>query len=260
MIFDCEEWMLEIKLNELGDVVDMFIIVEGAFTLQNSPREQCFPRINQSNGQISKWSDKIVYVYDERLITGFSYWEAEVHYRNSIGVLGMERLSAHDEDLVIVTDLDEMIHSSFLWVLKWYDGFATSINVQVLWTYYSYKWVNPNTFFLNAIVSVKELRSVGNRTNEVRLTLAGKGWSTGKDMLVGWHCSWCMPTARFVDKIAHFAHSEMNQERYKNVVWLDQLREQGLWFPDSAPNGCIQSKMQIPAYVERNKDKFRAIL
>ena len=78
-------------------------------------------------------------------------------------------------------------------------------------------------------------------------------------MIVGWHCSWCMPTPKFIDKMAHFAHSEMNQERFRDVQWLDKMRDQGLWFPDSAPNGCVQSKMQLPAYVERNLGRFRAL-
>ena len=262
MTFDCEEWMLEIKLNELGNIIDHFILVEGKFTLQNTPRVQCFPSIMRTNERISKWEHKIVYIYDENPIVGFEYWEAEVYYRNLIGVAGLEKIrDLEQDDLVIVTDIDEMPHASFLEVLKTYDGFKTAVNLHMLWSYYSYKWVNPKSWSINAIVSIGELIRVGNQTNRVRFDLLSitDGWSTGPDMIVGWHCSWCMPTKRFFDKMAHFAHSELNQHRFRDELWLDNMRAQGLWFPDSAPNGCVQTQIQMPEYVRNNSHQFQVI-
>jgi beta-1,4-mannosyl-glycoprotein beta-1,4-N-acetylglucosaminyltransferase len=259
MTFDCEEWLLEIKLNELGDVVDHFIIVEGAFTFQNTRRDQCFPDIMASNQRISRWRDKIVYVYDTESIQDFEYWEAEVHYRNMIGVKGLAQINTTDDDLVIVTDVDELPHPNFLWVLKWYNGFQTAIRLSMLWSYYSFKWINPNPWTLKAILSVRELKLVQNQTNRIRFDLAGQaGWDTA-DTLVGWHCSWCLPTRVFMDKMAHFAHSELNQAQFRNVEWLHSMRDQGLWFPDARPNGCIQSRLQIPEYVQKNLQNFEQI-
>ena len=262
MTFDCEEWMMEIKLNELGSVMDHFIVVEGSYTLQNTPREQCFPRIMESNDRISLWANKIVYVYDKRPIDGFVYWEAEVYYRDLIGIAGLAQIhSLSHEDLIIITDMDELLHPAFLLALKSYDGFSTPINLHMLWSYYSYKWVNPNAWSVNAIVSVAELSRAGNRTNQVRFNLLANqgGWTTGPRMLVGWHCSWCMPTTKFIDKMAHFAHSELNQDRFRDIPWLDTMRQQGLWFPDAAPNGCVQSQIQMPQYVQSNRLTFQDI-
>jgi len=262
MTFDCEEWMMEIKLNELGTVVDHFIIVEGAYTLQNTRREQCFPRIAKSNERIEKWMDKIVYVYDEQPITGFTYWEAEVYYRDLIGLAGLRQIDdLAEEDLVVITDMDELPHPNFLWVLKSYDGFRTPINLRMLWSYYSFKWMNTVAWSVNAIVSVGELSLAGNKTNQVRFNLLSTSstWTTGPTMIVGWHCSWCMPTEKFIDKMAHFAHSELNQDRFRDVRWLDHMREQGLWFPDSAPNGCVQTEVQVPKYVEMNVERFQQL-
>ena len=259
MTFDCEEWLLEIKLNELGDVVDYFIIVEGAFTFQNTERKQCFPGIMAANGQISKWRNKIIYVYDTERIQDFEYWEAEVHYRNMIGVKGLTQISTTDEDLVIITDVDELPHPNFLWALKWHDGFRTAISLSMLWSYYSFKWINPKPWTLKAILSVREVKLVQNQTNRVRFDLAGQpGWETS-DTLVGWHCSWCLPTRGFLDKLAHFAHKELNQDPFKKIEWLNSMRAQGLWFPDSGPNGCVQSRLQIPQYVRNNLQKFKQI-
>ena len=125
---------------------------------------------------------------------------------------------------------------------------------------------------VNAIVSVGQLSAIGNRTNQVRFNLllsqadtttTTSSWTTGPAMLIGWHCSWCMPTPHFIKKMANFAHSEMNQARFRNVQWLDTMREQGLWFPDAAPNGCVQSvsgPLQVPAYIAQNMDRLSSEL
>ena len=259
MIFDCEEWMLEIKLNELGHAVDHFIIVEGLYTLQNRKRNQCLPALLESNERISKWIHKIVYIYDTEPIHNFQYWEAEVYYRDLIGLKGLSQIETAGDDLIIVTDVDEIPSVDFLWVLKQFDGFTTAIKIGLLWTYYNFKWVNDRPWSINAILSVHELGLVGNHTNRIRFDLAGKeGWSTG-DTVVGWHCSWCMPTVRFLDKMSHFAHSELNQARFANVGWLNSMRMQGLWFPDAAPNGCIQAQLQLPFYVQANTHRFETL-
>jgi hypothetical protein len=183
-----------------------------------------------------------------------------VYYRNLIGLKGLSHIdSLNADDLIIVLDADELLHPNFLWVLKWHDGYKTSINLRLLWSYYSFRWVNPVASSVNGVVSVRELSLAGNLTNGVRFNLldAKDTWTTPTP--VGWHCSWCMPTARFLDKMAHFAHSELNQVKFRDVQWLESMRSQGLWFPDSAPNGCIQSSTQLPAYVAMNVHRFGTI-
>jgi hypothetical protein len=263
MTFDCEEWMLEIKLGEIGWVVDHFVIVEGGFSLQNRPRQPCLPALLESNERISRWRDKIVYVYDTEPIPDFEYWEAEVHYRNLIGLRGLAGLGLSPDDLVIVTDMDEFPHGNFLYMLKWYEGFSTVINLHLQWSYYSFRWLNPKSMSVNAVLSVRELALVGNQTNRIRFDLGGQpnGWSTGDEALVGWHCSWCIPTPRFLDKMANFAHKELNQPQFRDLAWMEGVRTQGLWFPDSAPNGCLQqSALSLPVYVQDNKERFPVLL
>jgi hypothetical protein len=262
MTFDCEEWMLEIKLGEIGWVADHFVIVEGAYTLQNRPRQACLPALLESNERLARWRDKIVYVYDTEPIPDFEYWEAEVHYRNLIGLRGLAGLGLSPDDLVIVTDVDELPHGNFLYMLKWYEGFSTVINLQLQWSYYSFRWLNPKPMSVNAVLSVGELALVGNQTNRIRFDLGGQpnAWSTGE--LVGWHCSWCIPTPRFLDKMANFAHKELNQPHFRDLAWLEGVRTQGLWFPDSAPNGCLQqsTSLSLPVYVRDNKERFPTLL
>jgi len=261
MLFDCEEWMLEIKLNEVGHLIDHFIIVEGRYSLQNKPRTQCFPRISSSNQQIARWLEKIVYVYDVAPILSFQYWEAEVYYRDQIGVQGLPRLPhIQPDDLMIISDVDELLTDRFLYSLKWFDGFPTLIEVRLLWSYYSFYWVNPNLWKTKLIVSMRDLDSLANnRTNAVRFNLLG-----GQDVwrpteIVGWHCSWCMPTEQFLSKMQNFAHSELNTRVHHDLHYLARMRDHGLWFADQQPNACIQTRLQYPEYVRTRLSNFSQI-
>ncbi len=260
-IFDCEEWMLEIKLNEIGHLVDHFIIVEGLYSLQNKKRQQCFPQIVEGNSRISKWLPKIVYIYDTSLVKGFQYWEAEVYYRDLIGLQGLSSLSLKDDDLIVVSDMDELLSRQFLHFLKWNEGFSTLIQVKLLWSYYAFFWVNPNLVQKGMVSSIKELSMLGhNKTNALRFNLFGAqqgAWTPSK--IAGWHCSWCIPTANFVSKMQNFAHAELNTADHSSIAFLSKMRMHGLWFPDQQPNACIQSYLQLPEYVQANKNRFREL-
>jgi len=261
MLFDCEELMLEIKLNEVGHLIDHFIIVEGRYSLQNKPRAQCFPRISSSNQQIARWLQKIVYVYDEAPIPSFHYWEAEVYYRDQIGVQGLRRLSSiqHD-DLMIVSDVDELLTDRFLYSLKWFDGYPTLIEVKLLWSYYSFYWVNPNLWTTKLIVSMKELDTLAdNKTNAVRFNLLGGQHVWRPTEVVGWHCSWCMPTEQFLSKMQNFAHTELNTLEHHDLPYLERMRDHGLWFADQQANACIQTRLQYPNYVSTSMSNFSQI-
>ena len=262
MLFDCEEWMLEIKLNEVGHVIDHFVIVEGGFSLQNAPREQCFPQIMARNGRISKWGSKIKYIHDVQPIKGFKFWEAEVYYRDQIGVQGLNTLpDLKPDDLFIVSDMDELLTSNFLYQLKWHDGFSTIIEVRLMWSYYAFFWRNPVTTTARLISSVGELRELGhNRTNALRHNSYGSKSVWRPQTIVGWHCSWCMPTRQFLSKMQNFAHAKYNTQRNRNLTFLLHMRAGGLWFPDQQPNGCTPSNVQAPEYARLNALRFSEIV
>ena len=269
MAFDCEEWMLEIKLAEMGDEIHRFIVVEGAFSLQNTPREQCFPRIAADNPHIARWMHKIVYVFDTDAIPGFRYWEAEVYYRDLIGLKGLPQVPGlRKDDLVLIGDVDEIFSRQFLRFLRFLPhGHPTLMRVEFLWTYYSFAWVNPRSHGVNAIASVGELRALGgDHTNAVRFDLLGGGaawrWTPAHGRLVGWHCSWCMPTEAFLSKRRHFAHSELNTPKHSSLDYLQRMRRKGLWFAGEEPNGCLQMRqpLQAPKHVLEHRARFRLLI
>ena len=105
MIYDCfsywdEDLLLDLRLNILNKYVDYFVIVEGNKTWQNNRKELKF-NVNK----FKDFKDRIIYVPVTDLPDGEDPYLRENHQRNAIRK-GLER--AKDNDLVIISDLDEI--------------------------------------------------------------------------------------------------------------------------------------------------------
>jgi beta-1,4-mannosyl-glycoprotein beta-1,4-N-acetylglucosaminyltransferase len=112
--------LLEIRLEELYDHVDMFLIVESTKTFTGKLKP-----LNYKNNadRFKKWQDKISYfivddmpiIVDEEDINNSTKNDSqktiefyrERHHRNSIG-RGLKNLNLSFEDIVIVSDIDEI--------------------------------------------------------------------------------------------------------------------------------------------------------
>lgn len=266
-VFDCEEWMLEIKLAEMAPSVHLFVIGEAAYSNANEPRAQCFPSILASNPRIAQYQSKIMYVYMQERVQNFVVWEAEVLYKNGVGHhFADSSLSAElaDDDLAIFTDLDEILSTKFLEVLRNYDGFPLYIRASTRWSYYGFQWVNPNPTTVNIGVTWKALRDAAYNTNEIRLSLMGQQppEPVFQGAYVGWHCSWCLPMDRFISKIEHSSALELNIASNKRLEFLQDMRMRGLWFADQQPNGChasLDDASFAPQYVKANVRHLGAI-
>ncbi len=104
-IYDCfsywdEDFLLDIRLNILDKYVDYFVIVEGNKTWQNNSKKL---RLNLDNFQ--KFKDKIIYIPVEDMPDGDNPYIRENYQRNAIS-RGLK--NASDQDLVIISDLDEI--------------------------------------------------------------------------------------------------------------------------------------------------------
>tara|TARA_Y100000389_G_scaffold163063_1_gene166156 strand:- start:10 stop:825 length:816 start_codon:yes stop_codon:yes gene_type:complete len=104
-IFDCfsyldEDLLLDLRLNILNDYVDYFVIIEGNKTWQNN-----FKPFKFEISKFSKFKNKIIYIQVEDMPDGKNPYLRENFQRNAIH-RGIEKAS--DDDLIIISDLDEI--------------------------------------------------------------------------------------------------------------------------------------------------------
>jgi|GEM_PF-515531 len=112
-IYDCfpffnELELLEIKLNELYDHVDYFVLVECSETFSGKPKPLYFAENKQ---KFSKFLDKIIHVVVTEHVETDNAWVREYYQKDQI-LRGLQ--NCKDEDIIIVEDLDEIISAAKL--------------------------------------------------------------------------------------------------------------------------------------------------
>ena len=110
-IYDCfqffnEEHILDLRLNILDEFVDFFVIVESTSDHQGKQK-----KLNFNLNKFNKFSNKITYIVvddtEEAIKKPHFGGESlvEQHQRNSL-IRGLK--NCHDEDLIILSDVDEI--------------------------------------------------------------------------------------------------------------------------------------------------------
>ena len=116
MIYDVipflnETELLEIRLHELQDVVDQFVIVEAPLTYKGDVKPLYY---YDQRSKFSQWSDKIKHVIVKDMPTAPSgptetdgndpAWLREIHQRKA----GLAAINPKDDDTVVLLDCDEI--------------------------------------------------------------------------------------------------------------------------------------------------------
>ncbi|WP_052699322.1 hypothetical protein [Hyphomicrobium sp. 99] len=123
MLFDCFSFfneldLLEVRLHELDALVDHFVLVEAHQTFQGHPKPLYYA---ENADRFSRFAGKIIHVVVDfpPTIAGYALdtkpldanWAREHYQRNQIGK-GL--VTARKTDLIIVSDVDEIISASAL--------------------------------------------------------------------------------------------------------------------------------------------------
>ena len=211
-LFNDELDMLEIRINELKDAVDYFVVVEARVSFTNMPKPLHF---SENKDRFNAVSSKIVHIILD-VLSGNSTWEREASHRNALLDLGLHQpgKEARRGDIVIMSDVDEIPRSAVVVAMKKCPEIRGRVVVLELgFFYYSYlnrarePWSVPMALqYPGPDVSLNStlLRKTNTSTTEVvRFRNAG------------WHCSYCFSTlAAFRNKVQSFSHEEYNLPEY----------------------------------------------
>ncbi len=118
-VFHNEFDLLEIRLREMGDHVDHFVLVEANQTQRGGSKPYYFA---ENRARFAPWADKIIdlqITFPDELPPALGVykhrrkkdWERENYQRNCIAK-ALETIS--DDDLVLLSDVDEIIRSDVL--------------------------------------------------------------------------------------------------------------------------------------------------
>lgn len=110
-VYDCfmfnnELDILELRLRELEDVVDRFVLVEAAEAHSGIAKPLHY---NENKARFARWADRITHIEIQCFPSNMDAWSRENAQRNALSY-GLKNIS--DDDLVIISDVDEIPRAS----------------------------------------------------------------------------------------------------------------------------------------------------
>lgn len=270
-VYDCflffnELDLLEIRLNELNEIVDKFVLVECSTTFSSKKKPFYF---EESKERFSKFLDKIIHVKIEdtpnfpnrrgRLGSFHNRHDIEAYQRNCI-LRGLR--NCQPEDIILISDIDEipkvesiilskdLLKSNKLVLFKqrlfyyFLNGLCVEKNGKEL------PWRGTiGTLYKN----IDEPEKMRKCRGAIRCVLNNSGW----------HFSYLGGIENIALKIESIAHAEFDNDTVKNRDRLKNAIEKGIDIfdrHDKQRQIYIKLDATFPKYIINNIEKFSQLI
>ncbi len=258
MIYDCflfynEFDLLELRLNELKDVVDKFVIVEANLTHQQRPKPLYLEeRINDFNA----FSDKIIHLKWIDPPVRESNWDQEEQQFNYI-LNGLD--GAKPGDVVLISALDEIPRAEQLAKFKHMPG--VKLFCQKLYQY-KFTWFHPLGDWLGTgMCYYSKLKQPYDLIKLRNPLLQNPNLRSGFTFVPngGWHFSYFSDVDGIITKLESYSHEENNTPYHKDRQRLEEMIREGkdlLDRPD-CPLIPVEIDDTYPKYLRENIERFK---
>ena len=263
-IYDCfqffnEEHILDLRLNILNEFVDFFVMVESTTDHQGKPK-----KLNFDAKKFRKFYSKIIYIVVDDTsdvikkphIGGESL--VEQHQRNSI-MRGLK--NCHDDDLIILSDVDEIPDPNKLNVFDKKNKYA--VFSQRMFNY-KINLLNEteNNWHGSKICLKKNLKSPQWLRNLKFKKYPSWRIDKPRNLQIiengGWHFAYLQSIENISKKIKSFAHGEFNKPNINNPETIKKKIDKGKDIFDREINyKKVQIDSSFPKYIIENKEKFK---
>lgn len=271
MVYDCfaffnELDLLEIRLNELNDVVDKFVLVEATRTFQKEPKPLYF---EENKERFEPFLDKIIHIVVDKYPNFWAKFRVPTpwDYDNGQKEYILEGLKdCKPDDVVIISDLDEIPNPEKVQEYKDKTGirvfnqrfYCYFLNCMILWAQQENKpphlW--PGSVMLNYkdLTTIKKVRTffrVGEKAPDYTLIENG-----------GWHFSYLGGIDKIISKIESLAHPEVNKAEYKDRERIKELIESGkdIFGREQLGHKFVPMDGSFPGYIMENQEKFADLI
>ena len=262
-IYDCfqyfnEEHIADLRFNILNEFVDYFVIVESTVNHQGKDKKLQFD-INK----YQKFKKKIKYIIvddtPENIKKPHEGGESlvEQHQRNSL----MKILNkANDEDLIILSDVDEIPNLN---KLKLFNKKNFGVFSQRMFMYkINFLNLDENNWHGSKICLKKNLKSPQWLRNLKFKKYPFWRFDKPKNIQIiqdgGWHFAYLQNAENISKKIKSFAHGEFNKEHLTDEAKIKDKIQKG---EDIFERGFKIKKVSIdntfPEYIQKNQDLLK---
>jgi len=257
-IYDCftffnELDLLELRLSTVYDHVDHIVLVEANTTFTSIPKPFYF---EENKDRFAQYLDKIIHVKVEDMPHDPDAWVNDYHQRNSIE-RGLTDIG--DEDIMVVSDLDEIVRPSVYDWLRTSDANKWCFRMPLFNIKLNYMRVNPGRYTEWTMAQRgRELKTVRpNALREQRHFPLPPGCKLIEH--AGWHFSFLGDKPRISRKIESYAHQEHNNDFVHNGIDIDWIiaHRTGLIPSEGHQFAIVELNDYFPRSLLDNLDKYR---
>jgi hypothetical protein len=254
-IFDCftfynEFDLLEIRLEELYNTVDHFVLVEANQTFTNRAKPFLF---DENKERYARFLDKIIHIKVDDMPGNENPWVNEVYQRNAI-MRGL--VDAIDNDIAIVSDCDEVLRASAVESMRSIPAPAFALRMPLFNFKFNYMRTTPGQYDAWAMAA----RMPTLRANSPDL-LRNQRFNLGPFSLVehaGWHFGYLGDREFLIDKAKSFSHQEVNTPEFFAQLDIDaSIKERKEWNrSQSAQYDIVELDDYFPRFLLDNQERF----
>lgn len=247
-IYDCftffrEFEMLELRLHELDECVNYFVIVEATKTQQGLPKELFFEK---NKSKFNKFKNKIIHIIVDDFPEKTDAWTLENFQRNAI-MRAIEK--ANPEDYIIISDVDEIPSKD---AIKNFRGEAALFEMD-FYSYYANNFRRERYWKASYIIKRKYInnKNTPQMLREKAHRYKSKKWKYEIIKNGGWHFSSFGGKEAVRQKTLATVEGCGVNIPYEHLRILEILRDQhNIWlFP-------MPKKPILPDYLTQHKEKF----
>lgn len=263
VLFSNEIDLLTIRWNELYPYITQFVLLESNSTFTGLPK----PLVFASNQNAFEFIEpRLTYRnIGGRFRKGENPFVEEAYQRIALDQL-LRIAGIDDDDLLIMSDVDEIPSAHTINLLRWCDDIPSVLHLQLRNYLYSFEYHVDNKSWRAQVHRYKtgKTRYAHFRQADVIISDAG------------WHCSFCFRyISDFIFKMKAYSHYDrvrfphfLNPRRIQDVICkgkdlFDMLPEEYEFKDIIVKMGPIPhsySAVHLPAYLLNNAEKYRYLL
>lgn len=256
IIYDCflffnENDLLEIRINELKDVVDYFVIFESNSTFTKKNKGFLL-----DEKRFEKFKTKIIYIKNQDWIRSPNPWSFETYQRNKIadGIIG-----AQNTDMIILSDLDEIPRKQALIeaFCQIYKNNSKYVRLELSNFRYALNNISANNTKSTSVIITKKENTISMQE------LRTKQKADITILNAGWHYSFVSSIENIIFKIDSYSHQEYNKWPNNNIESMKKRIYNGqsnFGHEEDTYNRIKLNKNNCPKYVLKNKDKYARLM
>jgi len=247
-IWDCftffdELMLLEIRLKELSPAVDKFVLVEATHTHSGKPKPLYYNETKDSE-VLAPFKDKIVHIIYKEPMQPNRF----ANDRNQRNAISLGLASAEPDDVIIVTDIDEIVSSKVVPILD--KVLEPTHLVMKLFYYYfncraNQKWTYPAACRFKDLTTADALR-LGKHSHSL--------------LYAGWHFSYLIPSEEIPKKLEAFAHAEFDTDYHKDKDRLRKCVDANKDIFDRPNMKFTIEPLDAPRCVMDNEDRYKQFI